>query len=94
MPDASTAQQIPASKSRPARERVLPVAQIYSVLSAEAQGRQAMATVIVGDERTTPKKHGLRASHHDWCHLVRTLAAEDPLLGELLRATLHVGGGQ
>lgn len=84
--DAPTAQQKTAEKSRPARERVLPVAQIYRVMDGEAQGRSAMITLLVGDENCPPKKHGIRASHADWVEIFRTLSAEDAALGEQLRA--------
>ena len=87
MPDETASQQIPAEKSRPpARERVLPVAQIYAVVGAEPQGRSSMVTLVIGDERNDPKKHGIRATPGDWCALFRALSKEDPALGEELRA--------
>lgn len=90
MPDETASQQIPAEKSRPpARERVLPVAQIYAVVGAEPQGRSAMVTLVIGDERNDPKKHGIRATHGDWCALFTALGCEDPALRARLRETLR-----
>jgi len=88
-PDASAAQQKTAAKSRPARERVLPVAQIYRVVQAEAQGGQAMATLVIGDERTSPKRHGIRATREDWMALVAALAEAHPQLGEEMALRLR-----
>ncbi len=87
MPDVVTAQQKPAAKSRHhARAEVLPVAQIYRAVRAEPQGTATMLTVVVGDENTEPKQHGLRASHDDWCRIFAQLRDADPVLGERLRA--------
>lgn len=89
MPAAFSEEQNPGQKSRPARERVLPVAQIYACKNAEAQGRSAMVTLVIGDEKTPPKTHGIRASHGDWCAVVSALAEADPVLGEQLREALR-----
>lgn len=89
-PDETTAEQIPAAKSRPARERVLPVAQIYQVREAEAQGgNQAMVTLIIGDERTTPKRHGIRARRADWRSLIAELLSVDAQLRDEVREDLQ-----
>jgi hypothetical protein len=67
---------------------VLPVAEIFSVLSAERAGREVVATVIVGDADNTPKSHGLRAPRARWVQLFSMLSAEDPALGDALREAL------
>ena len=83
-----TAEQKPAEKSRrSARVRVLRTAQIYDVGAAEGvpTGDLTIA-VLVGDEQCEPHLHGLRAPRERWLKIIRRLIAEDPALGEALRA--------
>jgi hypothetical protein len=87
--DASTAEQKPAAKSRPARTRVLRTAQIYAVRGAEAlHTGDITVAVLVGDEACEPHTHGLRAPRERWVELVGTMAAEDAEFAALLRARL------
>lgn len=96
--DDSIAQQKPAAKSpsfakasegkRPERVVVLPVAQLYAIKGAERHGMELILTAILGDERTPPKRHGLRAPLPLWVEFVTALAAEDPTLRESLEAAL------
>ena len=74
--------------ARVARTHVLPVAEIYSVLNAERNAGEVIVACVVGDERNPAKRHGLRAPRSRWVQLVKALAAEDPALGDEIRAAL------
>lgn len=77
-------------RSRTPRERVLPVAEIFSVLNAERAGAEVIVTAIVGDDRNPAKRHGLRAPRTRWVELFSLLAAEDPALADKFRETLAI----
>lgn len=79
-----------STRPKPPRERVLPVAEIYSVLHAERAGAEVIVTAIVGDERNPAKRHGLRAPRARWVELFSLLAAEDPALADQFREMLVV----
>lgn len=67
----------PFARRHEPRIVVLPVAEIFSVLNSERCGQETIATVIVGDDRHPPKRHGLRATRRRWVQLVAALADED-----------------
>jgi hypothetical protein len=69
------------------RVTALPVAQIFDVGRPEVlRTGDVTLAVLVGAVGGEPHVHGLRAPRGRWLKLIRTLIAQDPALGEALRA--------
>lgn len=75
------------SHAQTPRTAVLPVAEIYELRAVEAFGREAMFTVLLGDDRTPPRRHGLRAPLKRWAEAFAALAAAEPEFAALVART-------
>lgn len=58
---------------------MLPVAEIFSFERVEVIGREAVVTVLIGDEKCPPHNHGLRAPAARWVEIFAALAADPEL---------------